>query len=134
MPTAENDLNSGLTADQLAAPHHLLDVHNALRQELTQVRDIAAQVLGLEDRSIFPHLRRADPGLEPVLDRLIVEHEVIAEVLDQLDRALVALVGEEPTGRKDLRHAIDLLTDTLLSHLAWEEKVLWRPLAEHSFY
>lgn len=50
------------------------------------------------------------------------------------DSVLVTLVEDPVPGRPQLPPAIDLLTDTLLSHLAWEEKVLWRPLAEHSFY
>src|SRR5690606_17035412 len=31
----------------------------------------------LEDRSVFPHLRRSEPELVPVLDRLGEEHDVI---------------------------------------------------------
>lgn len=162
-----------LTDDQLAAPQHLIDVHNGLRQELRQLRDIAAQVLtddveiaaarsaineltmrqnnwtlgaycasycrivaghhGLEDSGIFPHLRRSEPALGPVIDRLTEEHEVISEVLESVDRCLVALVDGRDGSRDQLEHAVDLLTDSLLSHLAWEEKVLLRPLARHSF-
>ena len=48
---------------------------------------------GLEDRSVFPHLRRSDPALTPVLDRLESEHLVIHDVLEQLDEALVGLVS-----------------------------------------
>ncbi len=33
----------------------------------------------LEDIGVFPHLRRADPQLGPVLDRLVEEHHVIHE-------------------------------------------------------
>ena len=47
----------------------------------------------LEDRSVFPHLRRSEPGLGPVLDRLEAEHDVIHDVLEQFDRALVQLVA-----------------------------------------
>jgi hemerythrin-like domain-containing protein len=91
----------------------------------------------LEDRSVFTHLRRADPALAPVLDRLEDEHHVIADVLDQVDEALVALAGEDGYGRAgiaaldELQRSIDLLTDTLLSHLAYEERELFHPLAEH---
>ena len=93
----------------------------------------------LEDRSVFPHLRRRDPALVPVLDRLHEEHEVIADVLDRLDLALVGLVetdGYGTAGRTvldDLREQVDLLTDTLLSHLAYEERELVPALAEHGF-
>jgi len=89
----------------------------------------------LEDRSLFRHLRHADPAAAPVVDRLAEEHEVIAEVLEQVDRALVDLVAAD-TGRasgalEDLSGAVDLLTDTLLSHLSYEERELLHPLALH---
>ncbi len=93
----------------------------------------------LEDRSVFPHLRRSEPGLGPVLDRLEAEHDVIHDVLEQFDRALVQLVASDGTGTSgeraldDVQHAIDLLTDTLLSHLAYEERELIGPLARHGF-
>ncbi len=93
----------------------------------------------LEDRSVFPHLRRSEPGLGPVLDRLAGEHEVIADVLDRLDRALVALVAGDSVGRSGqqlldaLEAEVDLLTDTLLSHLSYEERELFGPLARHGF-
>jgi len=162
-----------------AAAQHLVDIHDGLRAELTQVRDVLDQVrrghvtvgaarsvintmtmrqnnwtLGaycesycrivtghhtLEDRSVFPHLRRSEPGLGGVLDRLEHEHEVIHEVLEEFDRALVRLVTDDGTGRAGeealdaVQGAVDLLTDTLLSHLAYEERELVGPLARHGF-
>jgi hemerythrin superfamily protein len=49
----------------------------------------------LEDRSVFPHLKRSDPELVPVVDRLEQEHHLIADVLDQVNHALVVLVSED---------------------------------------
>jgi hypothetical protein len=161
------------TPDQQAAAQHLIDVHDSLRGELSQLRDLIEQVargtidvgaarsfinqmtmrqnnwtLGaycarycrivtghhtLEDEGIFPHLRRGDPALEPVVDRLESEHHVIADVLDQVDRALVAVVSE-PDGLPKLRGAVDRLTDTMLSHLSYEERELVEPLARLGFY
>ena len=163
------------TPAQQALPQHLVDIHDGLRAELEQVRDIVAQVrtgqltvggarsaintmtmrqnnwtLGafcesycrivtthhtLEDRSVFPHLRRSELGLGPVLDRLEEEHEVIQDVLDGVDQALVALVGSGggDAALDDLQRQVDLLTDTLLSHLAYEERELIGPLARHGF-
>ncbi|MFK5584273.1 MULTISPECIES: LLM class flavin-dependent oxidoreductase [unclassified Serinicoccus] len=166
-------------AQQLAAPQHLIDIHDHLRTELASVRDVVDQVrsghlhvgqarsvintmtmrqnnwtLGaycesycrivtghhtLEDRSVFPFLGRREPTLQPVLDRLHEEHEVIADVLERLDRALVALVDEDGYGQAgsealdELAHSVDLLTDTLLSHLSYEERELTGPLARHGF-
>ena len=91
----------------------------------------------LEDHSLFPHLRRSEPGLGPVLNRLEEEHRVIHDVLERFDRALVHLVTADGTGRSgtealdEVQHAVDLLTDTLLSHLAYEERELIGPLARH---
>jgi hypothetical protein len=82
----------------------------------------------LEDQMMLPHLRRADPALAPVIDRLELEHRAIHDVLEGLDRALVAFVSA-PDGVQRLRDAVDLLTDTLLSHLSYEERELVEPLA-----
>ena len=62
------------------------------------------------------------------MDRLHAEHLVIAGVLERVDRALVALVTSPATGMPELRAAVDLLTDTLLSHLSYEEGELLEPL------
>ncbi|WP_377639057.1 LLM class flavin-dependent oxidoreductase [Oryzobacter terrae] len=163
----------GYSPHQLAVPQHLVDVHDHLRSELVQVRDVVDQVvrghlavgaarsavnamtmrqnnwtLGaycesycrvvtghhtLEDTGIFPHLRRSDPDARPVIDRLEEEHEVIHDVLDDVDRALVALVADEDGALDRLRGVVDLLTDTLLSHLAYEERELLHPLARYGF-
>ncbi|TDW79349.1 LLM class flavin-dependent oxidoreductase [Kribbella sp. VKM Ac-2566] len=156
------------TPYQLQSGQHLIDVHDHLRAELDQVRDLVEQVaagtlgvgaarshintmtmrqnnwtLGtycesycrlvtthhsLEDASLFPHLRRADPDLVPVVDRLQEEHKIIHDVLEGVDKALVAPV--DGSGDIDgLRAAVDLLDDTLLSHLSYEERELVEPLA-----
>jgi hemerythrin-like domain-containing protein len=157
-----------------AAGQHLIDVHNALRGELAQLRDLVEQVaagntnpaavrtfinrmtirqnnwtLGtfcetycrtvtnhhtLEDRSVFPHLRRSEAGLEAVIDRLEEEHEQIADLLERVDQALVALVAAEEDGIDRVGRAMDLLTDALLSHFSYEERELIEPLARHGFY
>ena len=68
-----------------------------------------------------------------MIDRLQEEHRAIHGVREQVDRALVAFVAE-PDGVTQLRAAADLLTDTLLSHLAYEERNLVEPLSRMSFY
>ncbi|MFC5827484.1 LLM class flavin-dependent oxidoreductase [Nonomuraea insulae] len=158
------------TPREQANGRHLIDVHDHLRAELAQLRDLADQVaqgtlaasaardhistmtmrqnnwtLGAycesycrlvtmhhsaEDAMVFPGLRRAEPGLAPVLDRLREEHQAIHKVLERVDRALVAFVTD-PSGLDDLRAAVDLLTDSLLSHLSYEERELVEPLARH---
>ena len=162
-----------------AAPQHLVDIHNGLRAELAQLRDVLGQVrsghatvgqarsvintmtlrqnnwtLGaycesycriltghhtLEDRSVFPHLRSSEPGLERVIDQLETEHVEIHGLVEALDRSLVALVGTDGTGTPgsgalaEVQRSLDVLTDALLSHLAYEERELIGPLARHGF-
>lgn len=156
-----------------AIGRELVGVHDHLRHELAQVRDILEQVkegtmsvgqarsainemtmrqnnwaLGaycaaycrtvtthhvIEDSSIFPHLRRADAGMVPVIDRLEHEHGIIHEVIESVDRALVNLV-RNPDDFSELQEAVDILTDTLLSHLAYEEQQIVEPLARYGGY
>lgn len=151
-----------------AGGQHLVDVHDHLRAELRQVRDVVAQVaagelsigeardhvqattlrqnrwaLGaycasycriltghhtLEDDAMLPHLRASDPRLAPVVDRLHEEHVAIHHVLEEVDRVLVACVAGE-VGIAAVQEAVDVLTDALLSHLAYEERELVEPLA-----
>ena len=85
----------------------------------------------LEDRSVFPHLKSRAPELGEVIDRLQEEHEVIADLLERIDAAIVALVSSE--GIDDVRRSVDALTDAMASHLAYEERELVEPLARHGF-
>jgi hypothetical protein len=88
---------------------------------------------GLEDASIFPHLRSSEPALAPVLDRLEDEHILIHDHLDQVDRALVEYIGS-PEDFTGLDAAVARLSDRLLSHLSYEERELVDPLARLGFY
>ena len=94
---------------------------------------IVTQHHSLEDVAVFPYLRARDNGLGPVLDRLQEEHRVIHGVLDTVDRALVNYISQSGD-TSELADAADLLTDTLLSHLAYEERELIDPLARYGFY
>jgi hemerythrin superfamily protein len=126
---------------------HLIDIHNHFRSELAQIRELIDQVLGaycasycrvltqhhtLEDRALFPYLRSRDPALGPVLDRLGEEHHAIHGVLEQIDRSLVSNLTE-PDDLAALGAAVDTLTDSLLSHLAYEEHELVEPIARYEF-
>jgi hypothetical protein len=77
---------------------------------------------------MFPGLRSLDGRLTPVVDRLHTEHLAIAGVLARVDAALVALVTSPAVGMADLRGAVDVLADALLSHLSYEERELVEPL------
>lgn len=86
-----------------------------------------------EDNSVFPYLHTQQRSLREVLDRLSAEHHAIGEVLEEIDAALVHL-ARNPTDIGPVSDAVDLLTDTLLSHFAYEERELITPLAQHGFY
>jgi hypothetical protein len=88
---------------------------------------------GTEDAAIFPHLRQSQHNLRDVLDRLDTEHHAIHDVLGEIDAALIHLV-QHPADLGPVTEAIDLLTDTLLSHFAYEERELVGPLARHGFF
>ncbi len=75
---------------------------------------------GIEDASMFPALVARAPSLEPVVERLMADHELVHEVLVALDSTLVALVD----GGQDVeavRARAQELSDLLLPHLAYEE-------------
>jgi len=152
---------------------HLIDVHDMLRTELTELREILAKVRdgavtagdarsalnemalrqndwtlgafcarycavvaqhhGLEDDSIFPHLMRSDRSLEPVIQRLTDEHLVIHDAIQGVDRALVDHINH-PDEYDPIQSAIDFLSDSLLSHLSYEEHEIVEPLARLGFY
>jgi hypothetical protein len=78
-------------------------------------------------------LRHSQDSLRDVLDRLDAEHHAIHDVLAEIDAALIHLV-QHPSDLSPVTEAIDLLTDTLLSHFAYEERELVGPLARHGFY
>ncbi len=82
----------------------------------------------IEDQRMFPALRREQESLEPVLERLEQEHEVIAGVLTRLDVALVEMV-RDPAGLDRVREEAVRLRDMLFSHLAYEEEELVEPLS-----
>ncbi|MDX3853449.1 hemerythrin domain-containing protein [Streptomyces sp. AK02-01A] len=81
----------------------------------------------IEDQVMFPELEARQASLGPVVQRLEAEHEVIAEALTALDKALVALVRGDAT-IEDVQSRTDLLDRILISHLDYEEAELVGPL------
>jgi alkanesulfonate monooxygenase SsuD/methylene tetrahydromethanopterin reductase-like flavin-dependent oxidoreductase (luciferase family) len=94
---------------------------------------VVAQHHSLEDDAVFPHLVRSDRTLEPVIERLADEHLVIHDAVQQVDRALVGHINH-PDDYNPIQAAIDFLTDSLLSHLSYEEHEIVEPLARLGFY
>jgi hypothetical protein len=94
---------------------------------------VVAQHHGIEDEAVLPHLARSEPDLQPVIDRLVDEHHVIHDAIQEVDAALVHHIGH-PGDFGRIQAAIDLLTDALLSHLSYEEHEIVEPLARHGFF
>lgn len=87
----------------------------------------------MESYSIFPYLAKKQRTLKPVIDRLTEEHHAIDELLEGIDAALVHL-AKNPGDFGPIADAVDLLTDTLLSHFAYEERELIAPLSRYGFF
>ena len=68
-----------------------------------------------------------------MIDRLEEEHHVIAGVLDEVDRALVAVVSE-PDGLAAAARGRRPAVGHAGSHLSYEERQLVEPLARYGFY
>ena len=77
----------------------------------------------LEDVALFPELRRANPALAPVVDRLESDHRVVSDYLDEIEASVRNLGREDshPT-RERIVSALDALAEHLLAHLAFEER------------
>ena len=83
----------------------------------------------VEDIAVFPALRRGEPELEPVLDRLEAEHRRVSTLLERVEAACDASVGDDALARREeLVAALAELSDLLLAHLAFEEERLEGPL------
>jgi hemerythrin superfamily protein len=76
-----------------------------------------------EDVLIFPALRRSDPALGPVVDRLESDHRAVAVGLTEIESACQALVADDCGETRDrVAAALEAVTGTLLEHLAYEEE------------
>jgi hemerythrin-like domain-containing protein len=74
----------------------------------------------LEDVAFFPGLRRANPALCPVIDKLEADHVTVARYLDEVEAA-AARLGPDEAARTELTAALRGLAGHLLTHLDYEE-------------
>jgi hypothetical protein len=75
-----------------------------------------------EDVSFFPALRRANPNLDEVIDKLEADHRVVSDLLDDVEAAARRL--SEASARPELADALRWLSEHLLVHLDYEEAKL----------
>ncbi|WP_166397751.1 hemerythrin domain-containing protein [Rubrobacter marinus] len=73
-----------------------------------------------EDAHWFPALRGLNPELDPVIDRLEADHELVSRYLDSVEEA-VRRIGDDEGARADLASRLRGLSEHLLSHLDYEE-------------
>jgi hypothetical protein len=83
----------------------------------------------LEDRAVFPTLRRIDPELDQVIDKLETEHRRVATLLEEIESSAEELQHAE-AARGRVAAGLDELAGLLLAHLDFEEDQLERPLAK----
>jgi hypothetical protein len=76
---------------------------------------------GAEDVMLFPALRHRNPGLAPVVDKLEADHRRVSDLLDDVQRAATALNGGEDA-RERVSMSLDVLAESLLEHLEYEER------------
>jgi iron-sulfur cluster repair protein YtfE (RIC family) len=78
---------------------------------------------GHEDADMFPALRRSNPALTAVVDKLEADHRAISDLLDDVERAARDLDDTAGNPARDqLVTALGRLEADLLTHLALEEE------------
>lgn len=84
-----------------------------------------------EDVALFPALRRTNPALGPVVERLVADHRKVSGLLDQIEASANALGAQDgTTPRARLVQALNDLSTDLLAHLAFEEEAIGPTLLE----
>jgi hypothetical protein len=82
----------------------------------------------LEDAAVFPMVRKHDPSLNSVVDRLEADHLVVHHITERIMEAADRVPGDvSGVSRFELAAALTDLETHLLEHLAFEETSL-RPL------
>src|ERR1022692_290879 len=72
---------------------------------------------------LFPALRRANPALNPVVDKLEADHLSVSHLLDEVQSAAQALADQEDQALRDkLTAALQRLSTDLLANLEYEEE------------
>jgi Hemerythrin HHE cation binding domain len=120
------DVASGLPAPQIRAGVRSLAASGPLWQLKINCLQYCRFVHShhhAESVLLFPRLRRTNPGLGPVVDKLEADHATVSALLDEVSAAAADLAGqEEPATRKRLIDALADLSTVLLAHLDYEEE------------
>src|SRR5580693_2492726 len=119
------EVTAGLPGAQAAAEVRSLQVAGPLWQLkvncLRYCRFVHMHHHG-ESAFLFPRLRRSNPALGPVVDKLEADHARVSDLLDEVSAAATDFAERESeAGRARLSGALDDLSRDLLEHLDYEE-------------
>ncbi|MGA7731398.1 MAG: hemerythrin domain-containing protein [Chloroflexia bacterium] len=117
------EINDGAPAGQIRSQIDDLTANSAVWRLRVNCLHYCRLVHGhhhLEDMALFPGLRRANPDLCPVIDKLEADHVVVGEHLDRVEAA-VQCIATEASARANLASALIELGEHLLAHLDYEE-------------
>ena len=121
-----DELEHGMTGQQAADAIGDLAIGSALWQlkvNCLQYCRFVHMHHHAESAMLFPQLRRSDPALGPVVDKLEADHARVSDLLDEVSAAAQSLAGtEDAEMRKRLIVALNSLSDDLLAHLDYEEE------------
>ena len=121
-----DDVEAGLPAEQIQAGIASLAAGGPLWQLKVNCLQYCRFVHShhhAESVMLFPALRKADPALNPVVDKLEADHLNVSRLLDEVRTAARALGDrEDPALREQLRAALQGLSTDLLAHLEYEEE------------
>jgi Hemerythrin HHE cation binding domain len=119
------DVQAGMPADQVAAGIRSLAAGGPLWQLKVNCLQYCRFVHShhhAESVMLFPALRRINPALGPVVDKLEADHAQVSDLLDEVEAAVRELGQQDETLRRErLTAALQVLSDVLLTHLAYEE-------------
>ncbi len=117
---------SGATLQELQAELRQLSATNivwTLRTGCLRYCNLVHSHHGGEDAHVFPGLRRLNPALRGVIDKLEADHLVVAGYLDQVEATAESIVRDEGA-RVELAAALTGLAEHLIVHLNYEEENL----------
>lgn len=120
------DVADGLPAEEVRAEIRALETNGPLWQLKVHCLHYCRFVHGhhrLEDMALFPELRRTNPALGPMIDRLQADHRIVSAQLDEVEAAAEALGADgTPAARARFVSVLEALAAHLLAHLELEEE------------
>ena len=117
------DINGGAPAAQIRAQITELAATSAiwtLRVNCLRYCGLVHSHHHGEDTMLFPGLRRVNPTICPVIDKLEADHVVIAGSLDAVEAAAERILTDE-SARVELAGSLDDLSAHVIVHLDYEE-------------